>query len=191
MPLSSKYRYIILICGLWIAGCGAFGGTGFAATLKDELASIDANIVFMRHALAPGTGDPGNFDITNCNRQRNLDEAGRRQAKEAGDFFRAEQVEFHQILSSRWCRCTETASLLDLGPFTTFNGLNSFFNGHVDKAETIALLKQKLATLDRKSVTLLVTHQVVIRAITNISPSSGGLVLYNSDTKQAKSVRWQ
>ena len=80
---------------------------------------------------------------------------------------------------------------MDLGPFTTFDGLNSFFNGHVDKAETIALLKQKLATLDRKSVTLLVTHQVVIRAITNISPSSGGLVLYNSDTKQAKSVRWQ
>ncbi len=175
---------------LWL-GIGAGLGSACAASLKHEIESIQANVIFMRHALAPGIGDPANFDITDCNSQRNLDEAGRRQAREAGAFFRAENIQFDHILSSRWCRCVETAGLLALGPFTTFDGLNSFFNGHVDKAETLDLLKQKLVTLTQQPVTLLVTHQVVISAITNISPVSGGLVLYNSDTKTAKPYRWQ
>ena len=94
------------------------------------------------------------------------------------------------ILSSRWCRCVETAAELGLGPFTTHDGLNSFFDGHVDRAETIRLLRAYLDKMNAPSangsVTLMVTHQVVITAITGIAPQSGGFVAYNSRTGAVK-----
>ena len=157
--------------------------------VRAALAQTGANVVFMRHALAPGYGDPDNFQIEDCNTQRNLDEDGRRQAEAIGRYFREHQITFTTILSSRWCRCTQTAELLSYGSWSEFDGLNSFFQGHVDKQETLALLKDKLGSLSSDDMVLMVTHQVVISAITDISPPSGGLVVYNTSTQNAKPVR--
>lgn len=157
--------------------------------VRAALAQTGANVVFMRHALAPGYGDPDNFQIEDCNTQRNLDEAGRRQAEAIGRYFREHQITFTAILSSRWCRCTQTAELLNYGSWSEFDGLNSFFQGHVDRQETLALLKDKLDSLSSDDMVLMVTHQVVISAITDISPPSGGLVVYNTSTQNAKPVR--
>lgn len=157
--------------------------------VRAALAQTGANVVFMRHALAPGYGDPDNFQIEDCNTQRNLDEAGRRQAEAIGRYFREHQITFTAILSSRWCRCTQTAELLNYGSWSEFDGLNSFFQGHVDRQETLALLKDKLDSLSSDGMVLMVTHQVVISAITDISPPSGGLVVYNTSTQNAKPVR--
>ncbi len=189
MQISNRLSTAILICLLVISG-GAGLGTAHSNALKHERESIHAKSVFMRHALAPGFGDPARFDITDCNSQRNLDAAGRRQARQAGAALARSGIEIYQILSSRWCRCTETAALLELGAFTTFDGLNSFYGGHVDREETLFLLRQKLDSMDGTQVVLMVTHQVVISAITGISPPSGGLVFYNSKTQQSKQVRW-
>ena len=41
-------------------------------------------IAIMRHALAPGTGDPEIFQLGDCSTQRNLNEAGREQARAIG-----------------------------------------------------------------------------------------------------------
>ena len=68
-------------------------------------------IIFIRHALAPGGGDPENFDILNCNTQRNLNEVGREQAKQIGNFFNKEKIPIKEVISSEWCRCKETASI--------------------------------------------------------------------------------
>lgn len=157
--------------------------------VRAALAQTGANVVFMRHALAPGYGDPDNFQIEDCNTQRNLDEDGRRQAEAIGRYFREHQITFTAILSSRWCRCTQTAELLNYGSWSEFDGLNSFFQGHVDRQETLALLKDKLDSLSSDDMVLMVTHQVVISAITDISPPSGGLVVYNTSTQNAKPVR--
>lgn len=157
--------------------------------VRAALAQTGANVVFMRHALAPGYGDPDNFQIEDCNTQRNLNEAGRRQAEAIGRYFREHQITFTAILSSRWCRCTQTAELLNYGSWSEFDGLNSFFQGHVDRQETLALLKDKLDSLSTDDMVLMVTHQVVISAITDISPPSGGLVVYNTSTQNAKPVR--
>lgn len=157
--------------------------------VRAALAQTSANVVFMRHALAPGYGDPDNFQIEDCNTQRNLDAAGRRQAEAIGRYFREHQITFTAILSSRWCRCTQTAELLNYGSWSEFDGLNSFFQGHVDRQETLALLKDKLDSLSSDDMVLMVTHQVVISAITDISPPSGGLVVYNTSTQNAKPVR--
>ena len=153
------------------------------------LAQTGANVVFMRHALAPGYGDPDEFRIEDCDTQRNLDAAGRQQAEDIGRYFREHQITFTAILSSRWCRCTQTAELLNNGHWSEFDGLNSFFQGHVDRQETLNLLKGKLNSLSSADQVLMITHQVVISAVTGISPPSGGLVVYNPHTRNAKAVR--
>ena len=161
-----------------------------AGPLADAIDEIDADVLFLRHALAPGFGDPARFSIDDCRTQRNLSLSGRDQARRIGAYLRNETIDIRVILSSRWCRCVETAAELGLGPFTTHDGLNSFFDGHVDRDETIELLR---AQLDRTAgtgtdgqVSLMVTHQVVITAITGIAPQSGGFVAYNSRTGAAR-----
>ena len=145
-----------------------------------------ANVVFLRHALAPGYGDPDNFTIADCATQRNLNEVGRKQAENIGRRMRAEGFVFSEILSSQWCRCKETAMHLDVGEWQGFDGLNSFFQGHVDKQKTIKLLNEKLSKIPEGHFVLMITHQVVISEITGIAPQSGGAVLYDTATKQAR-----
>lgn len=161
-----------------------------AGPLADAIDEIDADVLFLRHALAPGFGDPARFRIDDCRTQRNLSLSGRDQARRIGAYLRNETIDIRVILSSRWCRCVETAAELGLGPFTTHDGLNSFFDGHVDRDETIELLRAQLdrtaGTRTDGQVTLMVTHQVVITAITGIAPQSGGFVAYNSRTGAAR-----
>ena len=50
----------------------------FAATaLEVSITEIKADVLFIRHALAPGIGDPKNFLLSDCDTQRNLNEEGR------------------------------------------------------------------------------------------------------------------
>ena len=76
---------------------------------------IDADIVFMRHALAPGFGDPENFLLSDCSTQRNLSNIGQKQALKIGALLASSQVQFDTVLSSYWCRCYDTARLMSLG----------------------------------------------------------------------------
>lgn len=149
---------------------------------------MSANVVFMRHALAPGFGDPNNFNLDDCATQRNLNEEGREQARFLGKKLRAAGWQFDQILSSRWCRCAQTADQLGYDSWQYFDGLNSFFQNHVDREKTLQLLEQKLDSIGPEELILMVSHQVVISAITGISPESGGLVLYNTQTKEAAKI---
>lgn len=164
----------------------AVPATAKAGALSEAIDSIDANVLFLRHALAPGFGDPAEFHIDDCATQRNLDEAGRRQARGLGAYLRGDGIKFDAILSSRWCRCVDTAAEMDMGDVSTFDGLNSFFDGHVDREATLALLAERLANLPEDGLVLMVTHQVVISAVTGIPPQSGGFVAYNSHTGAAR-----
>ena len=57
--------------------------------------------------------------------------------------------------------------------------------------ETLRLRpKLKLLSIENQELVLMVTHQVVIYNITGISPSSGGIVLYNSKTGKSKQLIW-
>ena len=156
--------------------------------LRDSISDVNANVLFMRHALAPGFGDPVNFSINNCNSQRNLDKRGKAQAQAIGASIIQSGFRFNQILSSEWCRCKETAELMNLGQWETFSGLNSFFQGYADKAKTLQRLNSRLEEF-KEGVTLLVTHQVTISAITGASVASGEFVAYNTISKEAKVFR--
>jgi phosphohistidine phosphatase SixA len=152
--------------------------------LNEAVTTIDANVVFMRHALAPGFGDPDDFDLTLCRSQRNLSGAGQAQAKKIGVAIRKSIVNFKEVISSEWCRCKDTTALLNLGKWQTFEGLNSFFQDYADKTLTLGVLQEKLDSIE-SGFTLMVTHQVVINAITKNVVRSGELVAYNSKTKES------
>ena len=146
--------------------------------------NISANVIFLRHALAPGVGDPENFMKEDCSTQRNLNNKGRLQARLIGNYLRSTNLKFSQILTSEWCRCIDTAKELNLGQWTTFSGLNSFFQVYEKKEQVMNKLQKKLGSLGYSDLALFVTHQVVISEQTGIVPRSGEMVLYNSITKQ-------
>ena len=148
---------------------------------------MGADVLFLRHALAPGTGDPANFRLGDCSTQRNLSDEGRQQAREIGDAIRASNLPVAQVLTSQWCRARETAELLALGRPVEEPGLNSFFGNPDARIPTLDRLGQALAALP-DGITVMVTHQVVITAITGQTVSSGGAVLYDVDTGTAEPV---
>ena len=135
-------------------------------------------VAIMRHALAPGFSDPAGFSLADCQTQRNLSEEGRAQARNIGDLFRSKGIESAQVLSSEWCRCMETARLLEIGDTAPLPALNSFFEDRsASEGQTQDLKNQLrgwLASPDQPIV--LVTHQVNIRALTQ-SPASSGEIL--------------
>ena len=159
-----------------------FGNISSADTISwsEVLDQPNFNVIFLRHALAPGYGDPSEFDISDCNTQRNLNQEGRDQAISIGIRLKMEEVLFDKIYSSEWCRCIETATLMYIGEITRFSGLNSFFQDHYDKKETLRKLMQKLEYLDEKNRILMVTHQVVISSVTGINVGSGVAVAYST-----------
>ena len=159
-----------------------FGNISSADTISwsEVLDQPKFNVIFLRHALAPGYGDPAHFDITSCKTQRNLNQEGRDQAISIGIRLKMEEVWFDKIYSSEWCRCIETATLMDIGEITMFSGLNSFFQEHYDKKETLRKLMQKLEHLNEKNRILMVTHQVVISSVTGINVGSGVAVAYST-----------
>ena len=185
--LSWAMLWMMLLSGISIS----VAAPSSAASLKDAVSTHHANVIFIRHALAPGFGDPADFDIKDCTTQRNLDDTGRQQARDLGAMLTSSGLVFDEILSSRWCRCQDTAKEITMGGemamggYQTHDGLNSFFQDHVDRGETLRLLNEKLSSLNADDLVVMVTHQVVIQAITSISPRSGGMVLYNSKTGQS------
>ncbi len=136
-------------------------------------------VLMIRHAYAPGTGDPANFRIGDCATQRNLNGRGRTQAREIGRWLRARGIDSARVFSSQWCRCLETAELIGLGPVSQLPALNSFFERPQDAKPNLAALREFLSRQpeDGKLI-LLVTHFVTISGITGQGVSSGeGAVL--------------
>ena len=82
-------------------------------------------LIFIRHAYAPGSGDPNNFNLNDCSTQRNLSEEGRKQAQKIGEFFEKNKIKIEKVFSSEWCRCKETAKIA-FEDYSTKNFLNSF-----------------------------------------------------------------
>ena len=136
------------------------------------------HILMIRHALAPGTGDPANFNIKDCATQRNLDDRGREQARAIGTWLRSNGITSVRMFSSQWCRCLETARLIELGPVAELPALNSFYELVQDREPNLRALREFMAAqpIDGKLI-ILVTHFVTISAISNEGVSSGAGVL--------------
>jgi broad specificity phosphatase PhoE len=135
------------------------------------------HVALMRHATAPGTGDPASFRLDDCATQRNLSPAGRDQAKAIGANLRWHGVGADRVYSSQWCRCLETAALLGIGEVVPLPALNSYFTEPQRETAQIAALRAWIGEQRTEGAIVLVTHQVVITALTGIVPASGEIVV--------------
>ncbi|MEQ8899945.1 MAG: histidine phosphatase family protein [Roseovarius sp.] len=131
----------------------------------------------MRHALAPGTGDPAGFAVDDCSTQRNLDVRGREQARRTGDALRGAGVTFDLVWTSQWCRARDTALLMEMGDVKEKPPLNSFFAGRGDRAGQTAAALDLIAELPADERLLIVTHQVNITALTGRGVGSGEIIV--------------
>ena len=167
----------------WVALALSLGLTPATADQPIDAQSLwsalksGGHIAIMRHALAPGGGDPADFRIDDCSTQRNLSDQGREQAKRTGLAFRSRNIAIGRVLSSRWCRCLETARLLDLASVEPFLALNSFFGRPERRTEQTAALREFVRRPINGPSLILVSHQVNITALTGIFPSSGEIVV--------------
>jgi broad specificity phosphatase PhoE len=142
-------------------------------------------ILMIRHALAPGTGDPANFQIGDCSTQRNLDSRGREQARAIGTWLRSAGITSARIYSSEWCRCLETAELLKMGPVTKLAALNSFYELPQNREPNLKALRNFIVRQPSEGpLIILVTHLVTISAISGeaVSPGEGVLIKLNPTT---------
>ena len=135
-------------------------------------------LIFIRHALAPGSGDPENFELQNCSTQRNLNEIGIQQSKKIGLIFKKNEIKIDNIYSSEWCRCKDTAKYA-FDDFETFDALNSFYDTRfaANEDKQIKDFYEFIDNIDSKNNIVFVTHYVVIGAILNIGTSSGEIVV--------------
>ena len=135
-------------------------------------------LIFIRHAYAPGSGDPNNFNLNDCSTQRNLSKDGRKQAQLIGDFFKENKIQIDKVLSSEWCRCKDTAEIA-FEDFSTISFLNSFYSSKFEKnkARQVEELNKYIRKFKSKKNLILVTHYVLISEILNYGPSSGEIVV--------------
>lgn len=150
--------------------------SGTAAAQQDPLAPLRQGglLLFMRHANAPGIGDPPNFRIDDCATQRNLSDRGRAQAVAVGERLRGEGIRWSSVQSSRWCRCLDTARLA-FGAVEPFDLLNSSFAGRPDA--TPELRRHLLSLPSDGANRIYVTHMVNIVALLNVNTADAEIVV--------------
>ena len=142
---------------------------------KDEALALlreGEAVLILRHALAPGTGDPPGFDIGDCSTQRNLNERGREQARAWGPFLQEHGIERARVLSSQWCRSMDTAEAMGVGDVVEFPPLNLFFGGQGDRERQTRETIAHVNAMDAGDPIILVSHQVNTRALTGASVRS-------------------
>ncbi len=168
-----KRIIIIFFIGILNINNNAFSDDKILKSLKEG-----KKLVFIRHAIAPGNGDPNNFDINDCSTQRNLNENGIEESKKIGLFFKNNKIKIDKVLSSQWCRCKDTAKYA-FKNFETFDALNSFYDEKFAENETkqIKDLKNYIKKWNSDKNLVLITHFVVISSILNTGSSSGEIII--------------
>ena len=147
-------------------------------------------LIFIRHAYAPGGGDPDNFDINDCLTQRNLSDSGKMQSKKIGKFFEENNILVDLVISSEWCRCKDTA-LIAFKNFETKSFLNSFYSAKFSKNKNTQIknLKKYIDDWDSDKNLVLITHYVVISEVLNYAPNSGEIVISDKNFKKINNIQ--
>ena len=146
-------------------------------------------LIFIRHAYAPGNGDPKNFSLKNCSSQRNLNQEGIDQSKKIGLFFTQNKIQIDRVLSSEWCRCKDTAKYA-FNDYKTFDALNSFYDARFvkNKAKQIKDLKKYISSWNSKKNLVLVTHFVLISETLGVGSASGEIIVSDKNFNIISSI---
>lgn len=140
----------------------------------------DGAVALVRHADAPGVGDPAGWKLGDCPTQRNLSEAGRAQARALGERLKAEHVAIARLAASPWCRTLETAQLLGAGPV---HAEPTFANAYIlseRRAELAAGARALIGRWRGPGTLLVVTHGENISGLIGRTPSTAELVVVSA-----------
>ncbi len=156
-------------------------GRAHAEPLLWRLLEQGGQVMVMRHATTePGIGDPPGFRLGDCTTQRNLSEAGRREAGEVGAEFVRRGIVVENVLSSEWCRCQETAKLA-FGKVESWQGANSFFDNAAERGMRTEAMRRRVAGYRGPGNLMIVTHQVNIQALAGVSTAMAEIVVLTPD----------
>ncbi len=147
--------------------------------------------VFIRHALAPGNGDPVNFDLDNCSTQRNLNQQGINQAIRIGVEFKNKDIPISRVLTSQWCRCKDTA-FYAFNDYIEFPDLNSTYSSKFkqNQSDQILNLINYINNTDlKKNNVIFVTHYVIIGALTDYYPDSAEIVITDQNLNVLSTIK--
>lgn len=174
--MKQSLRLCLLVACLTMSGSVAAADAVWAALREG------GTIAMIRHARAPGIGDPPEFRLDDCATQRNLSEDGRSQARRLGTTVRERGVAVTRVLSSRWCRTLDTARLAFGESTEPFPPLDSFFGDRPREAEQTAAVRAAVESWRGPGVLALVTHQVNITALTTVFPAEGEIIVLKPRT---------
>jgi len=142
---------------------------------KLNTSSAKGYVLLLRHSLAPGVGDPENFELGDCSTQRNLSQEGRDDASEIGAWIKRQKVKIYRVESSRWCRARQTAKLLDIGKVKLNKNLDSLFRESdlESHPQTLKTKEQIISHRSKSGLLILVGHYVNIAALVGVGVDSG------------------
>ena len=184
-----KRKIALLIAALLATSLTPQSASAKGLRIWDQLQGTNPTgyVLLMRHALAPGIGDPENFNVNDCSTQRNLSEQGRQDARDIGAWLQRRGVKIFRVESSRWCRAKETAQLLNIGKVRPNRNLDSLFQDADPLAspQTANIRKRIINHRKVRGLLVMVGHSVNIQALTGISLESGEGVLVRA-TSQGK-----
>jgi broad specificity phosphatase PhoE len=134
-------------------------------------------VVLIRHGLTdPGVGDPPGFTLGDCRTERNLNDAGRAEAKRVGEAFRRNKVPVAQVLSSEWCRCRDTAQLA-FGTYEAWPALNNLFGRPENAAAQTRAIVERASRARGPANLVLVSHGSTITPISGVSPAPAEMIV--------------
>lgn len=162
---------------LTMAMMTAWARPGIASDTAWQALRDGGTVALIRHARAPGTGDPSGFRLYDCSSQRNLSPEGRGQAQELGERFRTQGVRVERVLSSRWCRALDTGRLAFGDRVEPYPPLDSFFSEQSRNDAQTREVRKLVSDWKGLGVLAVVTHQVNITALTNIYPAEGEVLV--------------
>jgi phosphohistidine phosphatase SixA len=183
-----RMRFAVFAILLGLAGASEIARADDAANAWKALRA-GGHVALMRHADAPGGfGDPPGFRVDDCATQRNLSAKGRTDAEKIGARLKSEGVAFEKILSSPWCRCIDTATLLNLGPVVKEATFGNVVVLRDQREQFTAGARALIGKWTGQGNLLVSTHGANIQALTGISPASGEIIVVRGGSASAEPV---
>ncbi len=143
-------------------------------------------VVLLRHAMVTGTSDPANFDIANCATQINLSARGKQQASRIGALFAARAAPVERVMSSRYCRCLDTARIAFEAEPEPFEPLDVPDNDESERARQMAAIVEAVRGYSGSDILVMVTHLETIKELTGVSPREGEAVIVEADGERLR-----
>jgi phosphohistidine phosphatase SixA len=178
-----------VILFLFVAAC--FIGRGREALASEDVAWAalrEGAVALVRHAVAPGVGDPAGMRIGDCTTQRNLDGTGRAQAARIGAAFANQDVVAGRVLTSQWCRTVDTAAIAFPGKGELEPAFNSFFGARSRQNAQSQDAMRIIQAWRGPGALVIVTHQVNITALTGVVPASGEAIVVRPSGARLETV---